>query len=106
MCKMSNYTQNAWVWDSEYLTLAGSGFNQGSFSIQRTFFSSGVEVISQWCIFNFQIETLVYGIILGLSQYQQTTFAIVSMMRLTGVEISNKPKCAKQTAISKSFKML
>ena len=69
MCKMSNYTQNAWVWDSEYLTLAGSGFNQGSFSIQRTFFSSGLEVILQWCIFNFQIETFVYGIILGLSQY-------------------------------------
>ena len=32
-----------------------------------------------------------------------TMFAIVSMMRLTGVEISNKPKCAKQTAISKTL---
>ena len=33
-----------------------------------------------------------------------TTFAMVSMMRITGVEYSNKSKCAKQTAISKSFK--
>ena len=81
MCKMSNYTQNAWVWDSEYLTLAGSGFNQGSFSIQRTFFSSGLEVISQWCIFNFQIETLVYGIILGLSQYHITLNVILMEVR-------------------------
>ena len=31
-------------------------------------------------------------------------FAIVNMMRITGVEISKKSKCAKQTAISKSFK--
>ena len=35
-----------------------------------------------------------------------TMFAIVNMMRLTGVEISNKPKCAKQTAISKTMKTL
>ena len=34
----------------------------------------------------------------------QTMFAIVSMMRITGVEISKKAKCAKQTAVSKSFK--
>ena len=33
----------------------------------------------------------------------QTMFAMVSMMRITGVEISKKSKCAKQTAISKSF---
>ena len=67
------------MWDSEYLTLAGSGFNQGSFSIQRIFFSSGVEVISQLCIFNFQIETLVYGIILGLSQYHITLNVILEV---------------------------
>ena len=36
----------------------------------------------------------------------KTMFAIVSMMRRTGVEISNKPKCAKQTAISKTLKTL
>ena len=35
-----------------------------------------------------------------------TIFAIVSMMRITGVEISKKSKCAKQTANSKSFKTL
>ena len=31
-------------------------------------------------------------------------FAIVNMMRITGVEISKKSKCAEQTAISKSLK--
>ena len=31
-------------------------------------------------------------------------FAIVNMMRITGVEISKKSKCAKQTAISKILK--
>ena len=31
-------------------------------------------------------------------------FAIVSIMRITAVDISNKRKCAKQTAISKSWK--
>ena len=31
-------------------------------------------------------------------------FAIVNMMRITGVEISKKSKCAKETGISKSFK--
>ena len=35
-----------------------------------------------------------------------TMFAMVSMMRITGVEISKKSKCAKQTAISKSLKTL
>ena len=36
----------------------------------------------------------------------QTIFAIVNMLLMTGVEISNKPKCAKQTAISKTSKTL
>ena len=36
----------------------------------------------------------------------QTMFAIVNMMRITGVEISKKAKCAKQTAFSKSLKTL
>ena len=31
-------------------------------------------------------------------------FAMVSMIRITEVEISKKSKCAKQTAISKSLK--
>ena len=31
---------------------------------------------------------------------------MVSMMRITGVEISKKSKCAKQTAFSKNFKSL
>ena len=35
-----------------------------------------------------------------------TMFAIVSMMRITGVENSKKSKCAEQTAISKSLKTL
>ena len=35
-----------------------------------------------------------------------TMFAIVSMVRITGVEISNKPKCTKQKVISKSLKTL
>ena len=35
-----------------------------------------------------------------------TMFAIVSMMRIIGVEISKKSKCAKQTANSKRLKTL
>ena len=35
-----------------------------------------------------------------------TMFAIVNMLLMTGVEISNKAKCAKQTDISKSLKTL
>ena len=35
-----------------------------------------------------------------------TMFAMVSMMRISGVEISKKSKCAEQTAISKSLKTL
>ena len=36
----------------------------------------------------------------------QTMFALVSMMRIIGVEISKTSKCAKQIANSKSFKTL
>ena len=35
-----------------------------------------------------------------------TMFAIVNMMRITGVVISKKSKCAEQIAKSKSFKTL
>ena len=35
-----------------------------------------------------------------------TMFAIVNMMRITGVVISKKSKRPEQTAISKSFKTL
>ena len=35
-----------------------------------------------------------------------TMFAIVSMMRITGVENSKKSKCGEQTSISKSLKAL
>ena len=35
-----------------------------------------------------------------------TLFPIVSMMRITGVEISKKSKCAKETADSESLKTL
>ena len=35
-----------------------------------------------------------------------TMFTMVSMMRITGIEVSKKSKCAKQTAISKSLKSL
>ena len=35
-----------------------------------------------------------------------TMIAIVSMIRITGVEISKKSKCAEQTANSKSLKSL
>ena len=31
-------------------------------------------------------------------------FAIVNMMRITGVKLSKKSKCAKQTGISNSLK--
>ena len=36
----------------------------------------------------------------------QTMFAMVSMMRITGGEISKNSKFAKQTAFSKNFKSL
>ena len=35
-----------------------------------------------------------------------TIFTIVNMMRITGVVISKKSKCAKQTANSESLKTL
>ena len=35
-----------------------------------------------------------------------TMFAIVNLMRITGVEISKKSKCAEQTANSKRLKTL
>ena len=35
-----------------------------------------------------------------------TMFTMVSMMRITGIEVSKKSKCAKQTAISKTLKSL
>ena len=35
-----------------------------------------------------------------------TTFTILNMVRITGVEISQKPNVPKQTAISKTFKTL
>ena len=35
-----------------------------------------------------------------------TIFTMVSMICITGVEISKKSKCAKETAISKSLKTL
>ena len=35
-----------------------------------------------------------------------TMFAIVSMMRIIGVEIPKKSKCAKQTANAESLKTL
>ena len=42
-----------------------------------------------------------------MSQMQiWTMFAIVNMMRITGVVISKKSKCAEQKAISKSLKTL
>ena len=34
----------------------------------------------------------------------QTMFAIINMMRITGVAISKKSKCEEQRAISKSLK--
>ena len=36
----------------------------------------------------------------------KTIFAMVSMMRIAGAEVSKKSKCAKQKAISKSLKSL
>ena len=36
----------------------------------------------------------------------ETMFAVVNIIRITGVIISKKSKCAQQTAISKSLKTL
>ena len=49
---------------------------------------------------------LIYTVCAMSEMMIQTMFAIVNMMRITGVEISKKLKCAKQTGISKSFKTL
>ena len=49
---------------------------------------------------------LIYTVCAMSEMMIQTIFAIVNMMRITGVEISKTSKCAKQTAISKSFKTL
>ena len=49
---------------------------------------------------------LIYKVCAKSDMLIWTTFTIVSMVRITGVEISSKPKCAKQTPISKSFKNL
>ena len=49
---------------------------------------------------------LIYTVCAMSKMMLYTIFAIVSMMRITGVEISKKSKCAKQTDISKSLKTL
>ena len=49
---------------------------------------------------------LLYTVCAMSEMMIQTMFAIVKMMRITGVEISKKSKYEKQTAISKSFKTL
>ena len=49
---------------------------------------------------------LIYTVCVMSKMIIYTVCVIVSMMRITGVAISKKSKCAKQTAISKSFKTL
>ena len=49
---------------------------------------------------------LIYTVCAMSEMMLLTIFAMVSMMRITGVEVSKKSKCAKQTAISKSLKSL
>ena len=49
---------------------------------------------------------LIYTVCAMSEMIIQTMFAIVNMMRITGVAISKKSKCAEQTAISKSLKTL
>ena len=49
---------------------------------------------------------LVYAVFAKLEMMISTMFAIFNMLLMTGVEISNKPKCAKQTALSKTLKIL
>ena len=49
---------------------------------------------------------LIYTVCAMLEMMIWTIFAIVKMMRITEVVISNKPKRAEQTANSKSFKTL
>ena len=50
--------------------------------------------------------TLIYTVCAMLEMMIKTMFAIVSMMRTTGVEISKKQKCVKQIVILKSLKTL
>ena len=49
---------------------------------------------------------LIYTMCAMSEMMIKAMFAILSMMRITGVEISKKSKCAKQTANSKSLKTL
>ena len=49
---------------------------------------------------------LIYTVCAMSGMMIYTMFAIVNMMRITGVVISKKSTCAEQTAISKSFKTL
>ena len=49
---------------------------------------------------------LIYTVCAMSEMMIQTLFAMVRMMRITGVEISNNSKCAEQTAISKTLKTL
>ena len=49
---------------------------------------------------------LIYTLCAMSGMMIYTMFAIVNMMRITGVVISKKSKCAEQTAISKSFKTM
>ena len=49
---------------------------------------------------------LIYTVCAMSEMMISTMFAIVNMMRITGVVISKKAKCAEQTANSKSLKTL
>ena len=49
---------------------------------------------------------LIYPVCAMSEMIILTMFTMVSMMRITGVEISKESKCAKQKAISKSFKSM
>ena len=49
---------------------------------------------------------LIYTLCAMSGMMINTMFAIVNMMRITGVVISKKSKGAEKTAISKSFKSL
>ena len=49
---------------------------------------------------------LIYTVCAMSEMMVYPLFAMVSMMRITEVEISKKSKCAEQTAVSKSLKSL
>ena len=49
---------------------------------------------------------LIYTVCAMSGMMIYAMFAIVNMIRITGLVISKKSKCAEQTAISKSFKTL